>query len=435
MTIAETKSEKKRKNNSTGKSRKGGNGRRGRAKPIVMISSYPPRLCGIGTFCEEAREFIQQRFPNRDVLVISHTDGEGEGVFPLIDMSVHDWWRPVVKKIEQLDPYAIHIEHEYGLYEYHDERGRSDQNDGFLELLDQLEPWPVVVEPHTIHGRLADWEADFVYRMCNRSDVVLFKCHYQKWRFDWTCTSHGWKTPQNIMVVPHGARSDRRYSVDEVVELRKELGLDNKLARHVVGLIGWIQNNKRWDILTSMWEGIARELWDRTRKEWDLLAAGEMRDPNHKSDYEKYVGEVKLLEEKGLAHFYEFTPRGASYYKVMALCDFIVLPSIDETQSGTLARIIALNKPYVTTAPLEGLTAQTIESGGGLMFTNRRMLREAVVRLAMDRDLRMQLGDNLKEYLDKVVAWNIVAEQYAEAYDLARQGAKKKKKIVLPMEF
>jgi hypothetical protein len=23
--------------------------------PIVMISSYPPRLCGIGTFCEEAR--------------------------------------------------------------------------------------------------------------------------------------------------------------------------------------------------------------------------------------------------------------------------------------------------------------------------------------------------------------------------------------------
>ncbi len=27
--------------------------------PIVMISSYPPRLCGIGTFCEEAREFIQ----------------------------------------------------------------------------------------------------------------------------------------------------------------------------------------------------------------------------------------------------------------------------------------------------------------------------------------------------------------------------------------
>jgi hypothetical protein len=46
-------------------------------KPIVMISSYPPRLCGIGTFCEEAREFIQKANPDRQVRVISHTDGAG----------------------------------------------------------------------------------------------------------------------------------------------------------------------------------------------------------------------------------------------------------------------------------------------------------------------------------------------------------------------
>ena len=35
------------------------------AKPIVMVSSYPPRLCGIGTFAEEAREFIQKANPQR----------------------------------------------------------------------------------------------------------------------------------------------------------------------------------------------------------------------------------------------------------------------------------------------------------------------------------------------------------------------------------
>ncbi len=34
-------------------------------KPIAMIRSYPPRLCGIGTFCEEAREFIQKANPDR----------------------------------------------------------------------------------------------------------------------------------------------------------------------------------------------------------------------------------------------------------------------------------------------------------------------------------------------------------------------------------
>ena len=51
-------------------------------KPIVLISSYYPRLCGIATFCEEAREFIQKENPEREVLVISHTDGTGEGGFP-----------------------------------------------------------------------------------------------------------------------------------------------------------------------------------------------------------------------------------------------------------------------------------------------------------------------------------------------------------------
>lgn len=405
--------------------------------PVVMVSSYPPRLCGIGTFCEEAREFIQKHNPEREVLVVSHTDGEGEGVFPLIDMTRRDWWRPVAEKIHSLDPYAVHIEHEYGLYEYRDERGTGDGNEGLLNLLEALGDVPTVIEPHTIHGRMTDFEADFVFKMCRRADMVLFKCHYQKWRLDWNFSGRGWPTPRNIMVVPHGVRPDRRYSLAEVVELRRELGLDeiSYLADHLVGLIGWIQSNKRWDILTSMWEEIAAEIRERTGQDWDLLAAGTMRDPNDRDEYEKYKDQVQLLEGKGLAHYFEFVPRGAIYYKMMAVCDFIVLPSTDETQSGTLARIIALNKPYVTTAPMEGLTAQTLENGGGMLFTTKDMLKHHVIELACNEQARMRMGENLKKYLDDVVSWDIVAEQYSEAYELARQATETKQPVLLPLEF
>ncbi len=403
--------------------------------PIVMISSYPPRLCGIGTFCEEAREFIQARHAERDVLVISHTDGAGEGVFPLMDLTRRNWWKPVVEKIDELHPYAVHIEHEYGLYEYCDERGRGDGNEGFLDLVESIEA-PVVVEPHTVHGRLSDHEADFVFKLCKRADVVLFKCHYQKWRLEWNFAGRGWETPKNIMVIPHGARPDRRYTPKQVPLLRRELGLDKgPLAPHLVGLIGWIQSNKRWDILTSMWEEITETIFKTTGEEWDLLAAGAMRDPNHKADYKKYRDQVELLERKGLARYFEFIPRGDLYYKVMAICDFIVLPSIDETQSGTLARIIALNKPYITTAPMEGLTAQTLESGGGLLFTNKEMLRRHVITLATDEGCRMRLGNNLERYLDQVVSWEVVARQYDEAYHLARHAKQTARPAELPMEF
>ena len=120
---------------------------------------------------------------------------------------------------------------------------------------------------------------------------------------------------------------------------------------------------------------------------------------------------------------------------MMAICDFIVLPSTDETQSGTLARIIALNKPFVTSAPLEGLTAQTLESGGGLLFTNKKMLQEAVIQLACDEHLRMKLGTQLKKYLDEVVSWDIVAEQYNEAYEYARKATLCGTTVDIPKEF
>lgn len=404
--------------------------------PIVIISSYPPRLCGIATFAEEAREFIQKANPKHDVLVISHTDGYGEGVFPLIDMTHQDWWRPVAKKVEELNPYVIHLEHEYGLYEYIDDRGIGDGNNGFLDLLEAIGNFPTVVEPHTVHGRLRDFEANFIYKLCRRSDVVLFKCHYQKWRLDWTFPGYGWKIPQNIMVVPHGARSDKRLGIHEIPAIRTELGFDKiGLTGHLVGMIGWIQSNKRWDILLSMWEEIHDEIKRRCGQEWDLLAAGAMRDPNHQNDYDRWKADVLDLQQKGIAHYYEFIPRGDLYYKVMEACDFIVLPSTDETQSGTLARIISLNKPYITTAPMEGLTAQTLESEGGLLFTTKAMLKEKVIKLACNESLRLELGENLKRYLDEVASWEIIAGQYNKAYDLARDSKINGKVVTIDPEF
>ena len=410
--------------------------RRGNNNPVVMVSSYPPRLCGIATFTEEAREFIQKANPDRKVMVISHTDGRGEDVFPLIDMSRSDWWKPVAEKIEEIDPYAVHLEHEYGLYEYVDERGSGDNNEGFLRLLEAIGDYPIVVEPHTIHGRLRETEQDFVFQLCQRSDVALFKCHYQKWRLDWHFSGSEEETVRNIMVVPHGARPDKRWGMHEIPALRRELGLDKaRLADHVVGMIGWIQSNKRWDILLHMWEEIHNEIRRLNGQEWDLLAAGTIRDPNHRADYEHWKSHALELQKKGIAHYYEFIPRGDTYYKIMAICDFIVLPSIDETQSGTLARIIALNKPYITTAPMEGLTAQTLESQGGFLFTTKEMLRAKVVRMACDEQLRLMLGESLKRYLDEVVSWEVVAKQYFRAYELARNSKESGQPVILDSEF
>jgi 1,2-diacylglycerol 3-alpha-glucosyltransferase len=407
--------------------------------PIILVSSYPPRQCRVAAFCQEAREFIQKANPGRGVLVVCHADGAGPGVLPVIEISDRRWWRPVAERIHQLKPYAVHLEHEYELYEYRDDRGHGDRNAGFLDLLDAIGDVPTVVEPHTVHGRLTDFEAEFISKLCQRADVVLLKCHYQKWRLDWEFTRRGWSAPRNVMVVPHGARPDRRYSLADVVALRKELGLDDspRLAGHLVGLVGWIHSNKRWNILTGMWEEIAATIRQRTGQQWGLLAAGAMPDPNAappSPSPQDHRGEVELVAAQGPARYYEFAPRGDLYDKMLAVCDFIVMPAIDETQAGTLARIIAMNKPYVVPAPTEGLTVQTLESEGGLLFTTKDMLKRHVIELACNESARLRLGENLRRYLDQVVSWDVVAGQYGQAYELARRAQRTGKRAELATE-
>jgi len=407
---------------------------KGETKPLVVISSYPPRPCGIAIFVEEALEFIHNDMPARPVHIICHADGEGENTHPIIDPSKKNWYEPVAELVKELDPYVVHIQHEYGLYE-HVENGRGDDNEGFIRLLDLIHEYPTVVEPHTVHGRLKEHEEVFIRKLLDRATVVILKCDYQKWRLSWTFREGDWKLPHNITVIPHGTRADRRYGDHEIDDIKDELGLSEFKGRRIAGLVGWIQSNKRWDIVLDCWEEIEQTIFGRTAENWLLFAAGDMRDPHDRPDFEKYRTMIDALARKGAAKFLRFSPRGDIYYKVMAICDFVILPSMDETQSGTLARIIALNKPYVTTAPLEGLTSQTLESEGGLLFTNKESLKRKVIRLACDEGLRRELGESLKWYLENRVSWDVVVPQYLQVYEDARLAKATGKPVDYPLEF
>ena len=83
----------------------------------------------------------------------------------------------------------------------------------------------------------------------------------------------------------------------------------------------------------------------------------------------------------------------------------------------------------------QGLTAQTLESEGGLLFTTKAMLKEKIIRLACNEKLRLELGENLKKYLDEVVSWEVIVKKYNEAYKLANEAKKTGKSVVIDPEF
>ena len=42
-----------------------------------------------------------------------------------------------------------------------------------------------------------------------------------------------------------------------------------------------------------MWEAFHREIYQKSGQEWDLLAGGILRDPNHSKDYESYLKQIE----------------------------------------------------------------------------------------------------------------------------------------------
>jgi len=63
------------------------------------------------------------------------------------------------------------------------------------------------------------------------------------------------------------------------------------------------------------------------------------------------------------------------------------------------------------------------------------MLKEKVIKLACDKDLRKQLSENLKKYLKEVVSWKITAKKYKNAYKFARLKKIAGKEIDFPSDF
>ena len=47
----------------------------------------------------------------------------------------------------------------------------------------------------------------------------------------------------------------------------------------------------------------------------------------------------------------------------------------------------------------------------------------------------MLTGERLKEYLDEVVSWEVVASSYNRAYDLAREAKQSGGPVVIDSEF
>ena len=166
---------------------------------LAIVSTYPPRPCGIGTFSQDLRAALLQVEPTMGVDVVSivrdhHMVTEHE-VVEVIRQDVHADYVAVPAAAAGRGTDVVLIEHEYGIF-------GGDAGSYVLSLVRDLEQ-PVVVTLHTVLSDPTDRQAEVLRELCGRASLVTVFTETARRMI----IESGFASGERIRVIPHGVPS------------------------------------------------------------------------------------------------------------------------------------------------------------------------------------------------------------------------------------
>jgi 1,2-diacylglycerol 3-alpha-glucosyltransferase len=380
---------------------------------VCMVTPFAPRPDGIATYSSELISAMESF--GHTVYVISHTDEHVGGhesqpnVFGIIDISKPDWERVIFDKIMELKPDVVHIQHEYGLYANAGDYGISIIDLLFLLFVSRV---PTVITYHSVYSTLSREEAIFTSLSLDIVDAGIVHEEFQKIFLP----ANLGRIPNNVYVIPHGAKTAVAEDVSDVREAKRQSGYEGK---KVVLCIGWWEPNKRFEDVVTIWPDVLEHA-----KNAVLIIAGDARPGSPSGLYYK-PKLLKAIRESPVKDQIRvitgaFTPK--EYDSILNLADLVVLPYDRASQSGNLAHAFALGKPAVVTA-VEGLKAEVEASQAGVTVPLGCLedLKAALLLLLQDNELRELFSKRALEYVRKKIGWSIVAQKHILLYEIAMQ--------------
>ena len=391
---------------------------------IVMVTSWPPRHCGIATYSQDIVRALRNE--GHEVHIVTFKDGGKKGeefVYPVIpikkdkELKNPGWDHTLFQTIAKIAPDVVHVQHEYGLYIFDDDHSSGLFRPFFKWAVEG--EIPIVVTYHSVYSVLDRVEAFYMDIALKLTDACIVHEEYQKNNLPINIG----RVPNNVYVIPHGAKDIKPYE-----NAKEEFDLKGK---KVVGLIGWWEPNKGFERVVKMWPKIKKALGSKAM----LVVAGDAR-PDSSSGLIYKPKLLKAIEKSSAKKSIKvitgsFKPE--EYDKVLSTFDLMVLPYSRASQSGNLAHSFALGIPCVVTA-MEGLKAEAEASKAGLAVApgDDMELMHAIIHIMSHEDLRKRYSKNAMKYVTKQLKWSIVARKHAALYqklisDLEEEKKPKKK--------
>ncbi|MDD5192686.1 MAG: glycosyltransferase [Candidatus Nanoarchaeia archaeon] len=374
-------------------------------KKVIWISSFLPRSCGIAYYSNHyitaLKNYAKKENIDVSFKIIAHTDAK-QADYPIISQGDKDWHHKVLSVIKKERPDLAHIQHEYGLYETH-----NDKNRRVIELINMIkeEGIPVIMTYHSIYKKLEKAFAEFVDKSLKELNAGIFHEQYQK---DALKDNIG-KIPKNVYVLPHGSREDINPKIDRE-EAREVFGYKEKDL--IVGVAGIASENKGFRTLIRQWPKVVKKIPN-------AFLSLEIK-PHAAEETKRYIEKVlDAIMKSPAGKRIEFTVKDydeMEFYRKLKSFDILVLPYKSESQSGVLAHGFSVGAPAIVT-DIEGLGAEIRNSQAGIAVKRREDFYKAIIHLLKNPRLRHKFSENALNYVKTVNGWNIIAKKTFQIYD------------------
>lgn len=388
----------------------------------AIVSTYPPRACGIGAFAADVRTALLDLEGidrvEKVVVVNEPSRPQRPGLTATIAQAVRGDYVRAARILGRLDVDVVLLQHEYGIF-----GGRDGEY--VTSLVEELSQ-PLVVTLHTVLSQPTPHQAQMLAAVCRQAELVMVMTDTARRLL----VDGGTCTGDKVRIVPHGAptvlaQRAQAYALERAVgggaSLRAPYGAGDQ--RFLLSTFGLISAGKGLETAIQALPAIVA----RHPEVLYVIAGRTHPDVAHREGERYRLTLEQAVLDLGLEDHVEFDDRFLSVEEIadlLAATDVFVTPYREREQisSGALTFGLAAGCGVVSTP--YWYAQDILGSGAGVIvpFADPTALADAVCRyveapeqLAAARAEARRIGAKL--------AWPSVAEATAtvlrEAVELA----------------
>src|SRR6185503_18374225 len=161
----------------------------------AIVSTYPPRACGIGTFSADLRATLTATGTAADLVAVVHepSSPHRRGLLATIAQAVRGDYVRTARMLGRLDVDVVLLQHAYGIF-----GGRDGEYVlSFAQGLTQ----PLVVTLHTVLSEPTPHQAEVLTELCAEAELVIVMTDTALRLL----VESGTCPEEKVRVVPHGA--------------------------------------------------------------------------------------------------------------------------------------------------------------------------------------------------------------------------------------